>query len=556
MPTLNFKGKTFVQNHHLAVKHHQLIPQKELSQTDTLSLHDNLIIHGDNLAALKSLLPTYAGKIKCIYIDPPYNTGGENWVYNDNVNSPMIKDWLGKIVDREDMTRHDKWLCLMMPRLKLLRELLREDGVIFISIDDNEQHYLRCLLDEIFGESNFVSEIVIQSNKRGQTYKEIAKTHEYLFVYSKSENFCLFELEKDGDSLPYEDSKGKFDLWELRNRNPKFGRFNRPNLYYPIYVSKTLLDENGYSKISLEQNEIFTEIALPKNSSDEDSCWRWSKEKIIKEDTTSQTPILIAKQKKNGDWNIYEKARKSTTKAKSIWDDTSVISEQGTTALGLLDLKNVFDHPKPLGLLNKLLKISSENNDIILDSFAGSGTTAHAVLELNKEDGGNRKFILIEQEDYANTITAERVRRVINGVETAKNETLKNGLGGTFSYFKLGDAIEMESILRGETLPSFVEFARYIFYTATGEEFNEQAINENTGFIGSSKNHDVYMFYKPDIEWLKQNALTLNRVNEMPHKTANKMRLVFAPAKYVDDETCRVNRIDFCQLPYEIYRMV
>jgi adenine-specific DNA-methyltransferase len=160
MPTLNFKGKTFVQNHHLAVKYHQLVPKSELSLTDTVSLHDNLILHGDNLKALKVLLPNYAGKVKCIYIDPPYNTGNENWVYNDNVNSPMIKEWLGQVVDREDMTRHDKWLCMMTPRLKLLRELLSEDGAIFISCDDNEQHNIRCLLDEIFGEDNFVANII------------------------------------------------------------------------------------------------------------------------------------------------------------------------------------------------------------------------------------------------------------------------------------------------------------------------------------------------------------------------------------------------------------
>ena len=152
MPTLNFKGKTFVQNHHLAVKYHQLVPKAEYSLTDKVSLHDNLIVQGDNLKALKALLPTYAGKVKCIYIDPPYNTGNEKWVYNDNVNSPMIKEWLGSVVDKEDMTRHDKWLCLMMPRLKLLRELLSEDGAIFISCDSNEEHRLRVLLDEIFGE--------------------------------------------------------------------------------------------------------------------------------------------------------------------------------------------------------------------------------------------------------------------------------------------------------------------------------------------------------------------------------------------------------------------
>lgn len=162
MVTINFKGKSIVQNYHLSVKYHQLVPVKERSLTKKVSLNDNLIIHGDNLKALKALLPTYAGKIKCIYIDPPYNTGEEDWCYNDNVNNPMLKEWLGKVVDKDDLTRHDKWLCMMMPRLKLLRELLREDGAILISIDDNEQHHFRVLLDEIFGESNFVANIVWQ----------------------------------------------------------------------------------------------------------------------------------------------------------------------------------------------------------------------------------------------------------------------------------------------------------------------------------------------------------------------------------------------------------
>src|SRR3989337_1382833 len=162
MAVLNFKGKTFVQNHHLAVKYHQLVPKKDKSLTDKVRLNDNLIINGANLKALKALLPTYAGKVRCIYIDPPYNTGNEGWVYNDNVNSPMMQEWLGKVVDNEDLTRHDKWLCMMMPRLKLLRELLREDGAIFVSIDDNEQHRLRSLMDEVFGETNFVANIIWQ----------------------------------------------------------------------------------------------------------------------------------------------------------------------------------------------------------------------------------------------------------------------------------------------------------------------------------------------------------------------------------------------------------
>ena len=205
MPTINFKGKTFVQNHHLAVKHHQLIPQPLLSLTDKVSLHDNLIIHGDNLIALKALLPTYAGKIKCIYIDPPYNTGNEGWVYNDNVKSPMIQEWLNKSVDKDDMTRHDKWLCMMMPRLKLLHDLLREDGVIFISIDDNEMHRLRSLMDEIFGVEKFIAANVWQKRYSRENREAIGDVHEYILiqvigVYQPSNNhssrLCLLNHRK------------------------------------------------------------------------------------------------------------------------------------------------------------------------------------------------------------------------------------------------------------------------------------------------------------------------------------------------------------------------
>src|SRR5882762_9929357 len=179
MPTLHFKGKTFVQNHHLAVKYHQLVPKKDKSLTDKVRLDDNLVIHGDNLKALKALLPTYAGKVKCIYIDPPYNTGNEGWAYNDNVNSPMMQEWLGKAVDRDDLTRHDKWLCMMTPRLKLLREFLTDDGVIFVSIDDNEAHWLRALLDEVFGEENLVEQFIWKkSYGGGAKEKFVVRQHE------------------------------------------------------------------------------------------------------------------------------------------------------------------------------------------------------------------------------------------------------------------------------------------------------------------------------------------------------------------------------------------
>lgn len=555
MPTLQFKGKTFLQNHHLAVKYHQLVPRKELSLTDKISLHDNLIIQGDNLKALKALLPTYAGKIKCIYIDPPYNTGNEKWVYNDNVNSLMIKEWLGKEVNIEDMTRHDKWLCMLMPRLKLLRELLKDDGAIFISCDDNELPHLRNILDEIFGESNFFSQVIVRANSRGQTYNQIAKTHEYLLIYTKTEETELFELEKNDDTndLNLIDDIGAFNIRELRNRNPKFGKHNRPNLFYPIYINPDIKDKDGFCLVSLIESKEFKIMVEPFNSQVVESCWRWGKDKVSK-NITSQTLTsnLIAKEKGNGSYGIYEKYRKTTFKPKSIWDDNSFLTETGTIELRELGFENQFDFPKPISLIKQCIELSTTKDDIVLDSFAGSGTTGHAVLKLNKETGVERKFIIVEMEDYAKTLTSERVRRAIKGVPKSTN--FKEALGGTFSYFELGPTIEMESILHGKNLPSYEEFARYIFYTATGEEFNEKKINEKKGFNGETKNYELYMFYKPDVEWLKRNALTLDGVKTMP-KFKGKQRLVFAPAKYLDDETCRNNRIDFCQLPYEIYRI-
>ena len=556
MPTLQFKGKTFVQNHHLAVKYHQLIPDKALSLTDKVSLHDNLIIHGDNLKALKALLPTYAGKIKCIYIDPPYNTGNEGWAYNDNVNSPMLKEWLGQVVDKEDLTRHDKWLCMMMPRLKLLRELLSEDGAIFISCDDNENHHLKMLLDEIFTAHNFVANFTIKANPRGrQSDNDVATIHDFLFCYSKNNTHLELNglplTQDDIDEFDQTDDSGK--AWRelgLRQRGSASLREDRKDMYFPIYVNA---DDNS---ISLSKSKKHTIEVLPKKSDGRDGRWMWSREKVDNEISRVYARLI----KKRDEFDIFIKDylergdANRTKKPRSVWLDKDVNTEAGGKLLKQILPDSKFPYPKPVGLITKILQIATDEDSIILDSFAGSGTTAHAVLELNKEVGGNRKFILIEQEGYANTITAERVRRVIKGVKTAKNENLKKGFGGSFSYFTLGEPIEMESLLKGKNLPSYAEFARYLFYTATGEEFNEKVINEKTGFIGQSTNYEVFLFYKPDIEWLKRNALTLDLVKSLP-KFKTKQRLVFAPAKYVDDETCRDNRIDFCQLPYEIYRI-
>ena len=262
----------------------------------------NLFIEGDNLEVLKLLQKSYAGKVKMIYIDPPYNTGKE-FIYpdkfQDNLNTYLRytgqkdDDGFKLSSNTESSGRyHTNWLNMMYPRLKLARNLLSDNGVIFMSIDDNEQSRLREICDEIFGESNFLTKIIVQSNKRGQTYKEIAKCHEYIFVYYKSENSSLGELEKKSGSLPFEDEQGRYDLWELRNRNPKFGRHNRPNLFYPIYIEPDSLNAGGLANISLLQSEQFSVEVLPKNSAGADSCWRWGKEKLVSEGINTDTKVF------------------------------------------------------------------------------------------------------------------------------------------------------------------------------------------------------------------------------------------------------------------------
>ena len=423
----------------------------------------NLFIEGDNLDALKLLQETYLNRVKMIYIDPPYNTGKE-FIYDDDFteNTEAFfqrsnqKDEQGNrmVANTEANGRfHSDWLTMLYPRLKLARNLLCEDGFIFVSIDDNEVANLRKLCDQVFGEAQFVAQIIIQSNKRGQTYKEIAKTHEYLLVYSKGDDIQLNEVEKGGEGLPFSDAQGGYDLWELRNRNPKFGRFNRENLFFPIYVAPDLKDECGYSRISLVESDQYRVKVYPRNSEGVDGCWRWGKEKgekLAKVDLTGPLPVVIAKQRKDGEWNIYEKSRKSTTKVKSIWNDNEVISEQGTIELGDLDLADLFDHPKPIGLLQRCVHVASSDEDIVLDFFAGSATTAHAVMRLNAEDGGKRRFIMVQIADPCDVeseafkkgyqtiaaISKERIRRAGSKVK-AENATNAPNLDIGFRVLKV-----------------------------------------------------------------------------------------------------------------------
>jgi len=582
MATLNFKGKPFVQNYHLSVKYHQLIPRKNKSLTKKVSLHDNLIIHGDNLKGLKALLPTYAGKIKCIYIDPPYNTGNEKWAYNDNVNSPMMQDWLGKVVDKEDLTRHDKWLCMMTPRLKLLRELLTEDGIIFVSIDDNAAHYLRMLMDEVFGEAQFVAKLVWNTEGHTDNQYHIKVNHEYVLVYVKNS-----EHQDDAISFVVDpNTKRDSNLWKgyAENSITKNGPGNPPTevelppgfpcLKEDVFLPPTEVPKDFFRDVSILgyiSREITKKYRVEYPVRKDEMVVRrgkltqkcrvftgWANLNKLRSFISNGFAPL---REDDGDCTFYLSEngviyyRKQREKARHI---LSVLRNMGTTEQMRYVLESMgidFQYPKPLDIIKYLIQVGSHSDSVTLDSFSGSGTTAHAVLALNKEDGGNRKFILVECEDYADKITAERVRRVIKGVKGAKDENLKKGLGGTFSYFELGPPIEMESILSGDNFPSYMELARYVFYTATGEEFDPDAVDEKKNFIGQSAQYLVYLFYKPDMDYLKATALTLDRATALgPYK--KKRRLVFAPTKYLDQEHLDELRIDFAQLPFEIYQLV
>ena len=534
MSSLQFKGKVFVENYHLGVPFHELKPVRSKGMSKKASLHDNLIVEGDNLAALKALLPTYHGKVKCIYIDPPYNTGNEGWAYNDNVNSPMMQDWLGKVVDREDLTRHDKWCCMMLPRLKLLRELLRDDGAIFVSIDDNEVHRLRCLMDEVFGEDNFVASIVwhkMDSPKNMAIH--FSEDHDFIAVYARNaDKWRPNPLPRSDEMVaryknPDNDSRGPWLLSDLAARN--------------FYAQ-------GRYSITTPSGKI---IKGPPAG----SYWRISKEKF--HELEKDNRIWWGKHGNNrpGIKRFLSEVREGVVpQTLWSWEDagsTRNAKQELSQLMRLGPSEDVFITPKPTKLLRRILQIATDKDSIILDSFAGSGTTAHAVLALNKEDGGNRRFVLIECEDYVDSLTAERVRRVAKGIPSAKDELLKAGLGGTFSYFKLGLPMRQESLLDGSNLPSYEKLAAYVFFTATGEEFEPEQIRKKTWFIGRSRLYDVFLIYETDVEQLKNMALTLDVARTLPRGQRNK--LVFAPTKYLDREFLHRYHVTFQQLPFQIY---
>ena len=364
---------------------------------------ENLYIEGDNLEVLKLLQETYLGKIKMIYIDPPYNTGSD-LVYNDDfskstteyiASSGYLDENGNRLVENLESNGryHTDWLNMIYSRLRLAKDLLATNGVIFVSLDDNESANLKKICDEVFGAVNFIGQITVVGNPRGRDYGGVARMHDYLFVYKKSPEAVINLIEDSENSFKMFDSLGGFELRELRNRNIKFNKENRPNLYYPFYINPATEDEHGLHEISLEPKDGWIEL-YPLESQGVNTVWRWGKQK-------SQENLNVnikAKPMRNGSYMIVEKYREGRMMARSVWWDKDTNTEKGTLLVKELMEGKVFDYPKTVEMLMKTIEMGTDSDEgaYVLDFFSGSGTTAHAVMQLNAKDGGNRKFIMVQ----------------------------------------------------------------------------------------------------------------------------------------------------------------
>ncbi|PKL72552.1 restriction endonuclease subunit M [Candidatus Kuenenbacteria bacterium HGW-Kuenenbacteria-1] len=371
------------------------------------TIKDNLIIKGNNLLALASLKKEFAGKVKLIYIDPPYNTGNDGFKYNDSFN-------------------HSSWLVFIKNRLEIAKILLSNDGVIFIHCDNNEQAYLKVMMDEIFDRDNFIDIITVVNNPRGRDYGGIAKMHEFINVYAKSSDYKLYRLEEPNKEFPFADNISGFEIRELRNRNVKFNDTNRPNLVYPFFVNSKKEDKNGFFDIGLEQKTGWVKV-MPAKSQGIQTVWRWGREKSAKELNIN----ICGKQMQNGGWQIVEKYREKTTMARSVWWDKNVNSERGTLHLKEMFGSKLFDYPKPEETLHRIIEMATRQNDLVLDFFAGSGTT----LAVAHKTG--RQYIGIEQMDYIHDLPETRLKKVIAGEQGGISEAIGWKGGGDFGYMEL-----------------------------------------------------------------------------------------------------------------------
>lgn len=584
MPTLEWIGKNKVVNHHQEVPFRVLERQysfDEQGQHTENNGSENMIIHGDNLEALKALLPQYEGKVKCIYIDPPYNTGNEGWCYNDNVSDPRIQKWLGEVVGKEgeDLTRHDKWLCMMYPRLMLLQKLLADDGVIFISIDGNELYNLKAICDEIFGASCYVSDIAWQRTYSTRNdSKGIVNEVEHLLVYSKVPGWNPNKLPRTEEmNARYSNPDNDVCAWKSTDAFAP-GASTHQGMVYAIqnpFTGALIYPSNG-RHWSLGQDQMLDimsqwgeyELQDIADTSQRASICGVDVEQvkadvkaIMLTTTLEQSLQKATKVYNRGCWPTFYfgQGGKGGIRRKTYLDNVGgriptnfwPFSETGHTdeakkeMLAIFDGKATFDTPKPHRLIEFVLKVAGTQDALILDSFAGSGTTAHAVLNMNKADGGHRKFILVEMGDYADTITAERVKRVIKGYGEGKNAA--EGTGGSFSYYELGEPLLLPSGNLNEKVGT-EKIRDYIWYTETKKPLPDHK-NSNSYFLGENNSTAYYFFYEPQ----KVCVLNYDFVATIPEKAEG--YIIYADRCTLSEQELQQLGITFKKIPRDIVRV-
>lgn len=602
MPTITWIGKDKV------VSHHQDVPYKVLEHKYGFNSEDiantsftgsgNKIIHGDNLLALKSLMPEYEGRVDCIYIDPPYNTGEEKWVYNDNVNDPRIKKWLGEVVGKqgEDLSRHDKWLCMMYPRLTLLKKLLKDDGVIFISIDDNELANLKLLCDEIFGKNNFVGQWMwFKSATPPNLSHKIKKNLEYVIGYEKRKDNVRFKGVQKNSSSNDPFTKPQNSIKRLT--------------FKPHTINVSLPD--GIVKAGTYGTEIYPNIlvndmvvkdGLNENEVQFDNRFIWE-QSTLDDNINNGTYIACSKQLVLS----YKKAEYAPEVPPNLIDESVGVSTTEEAGKRLKEMfgRKVFDYPKDVSLIKYLLRFKSDEDAIILDSFAGSGTTGQAVLELNKEDDGNRKFILVELMDYADEITAQRVKYAASGyaykgeigeelyrkkitkanlkkgdkwlseanaisdgvldgiyssVETSFKDgelvvtgikTIENrmpGFGGSFDYYELGESLFTED---GYINPAVSDerVREYVYYSETKQYLSRERKIESKYLLDTFNDVGYYLYYEKD----KQTTLSINSLSIITEKAEH--YVVYADSCTISPDQLDKLNITFKQLPQGIKKI-
>ncbi len=556
MPTLEWIGKSKVINHHQDVPF-RVLERKysfdENGQHDEDNGSENMIIRGDNLEALKALLPRYEGRVKCIYIDPPYNTAKSSeknkaWVYSDNVDDPRIKRWLNETVgdEGEDLTRHDKWLCMMYPRLKLLYKLLAQDGIIFISIDDNESHNLRFICDEIFGRKSFIAQIVWRSDGNFDNQAKIKNCHEYIICYIKNPD--LVGLPNGIDPNVTEGSK--IFRSEVRNTLVKNGPKNPMSKVllpkgFPCTVDELVIEKRNNAFPYYYQKAIISKGVL-QNDVEVESGWS-SKNILINFINNGFQPVLDTK----GQSTVFEITKtgaiEMVKKRTSISHVLSVISNLGSTQnmsseLATMGIK--FDFPKPTALIQYLLGFYCEEDSIVLDSFAGSGTTAHAVLNMNKADGGNRQFIIVEMMDYAEDITAKRAKCVIKGYGEGKNAV--EGTGGNFSFYDLGEPLLMGDCLNEAVAPEKIR--EYIWFMETKQPYAPPS-GGNPYYLGKHNSTDYYFYYEPQRVTVLDYAF-LSTITEKADGT-----VIYADRCAINEDKLAKMGVTFKKIPRDISRL-